>query len=286
MGLALIAASALYAYEVFHARPRMAYLGVPRATDWKQPRTWTHVLRNHGFMLGYSELRGNPLWVTFALRQAAHTGATHRRPGHFSADWRNLTRISPEDYTRSGYDRGHMAPNHAMDLLFSRPGQLDSFLMTNVVPQKPELNRKLWERLEEAEFDHFARLFDPVWVVTGPLFDARTERLKSAFRVEIPDAFFRIYAAPGASSEPRLLAFVMPQDAPGNAPLDRFLTSVDTIEALSGLDFFHELEDAEEERLEAAIAADPWGPQEVARLPGRFASKHRRQTPASSSTEP
>ena len=186
MGLALIAALSAYAFEVFHARPRMAYVGVPRATDWKRPQTWTHVLRNHGFMLGYSELRGNPLWVTFALRPVAYAGAGHRRPGHFSADWRNLTRISPEDYAHSGYDRGHMAPNRAMNLLFGRPGQLDSFLMTNIVPQKPELNRKLWGRLEEAELDHFARLFDPVWVITGPLFDTQTERLKSAFRVEIP----------------------------------------------------------------------------------------------------
>ncbi|MGI2325613.1 MULTISPECIES: DNA/RNA non-specific endonuclease [Methylococcus] len=276
----MIAAAAGYAYEVFLARPRMAYLGVPRATDWKRPQTWTHVLRNHGFMLGYSELRGNPLWVIFTLRPVSHGGETHPRPRHFRTDWRNLTRVSPDDYTRSGYDRGHMAPNHAMDLLFGRPGQLDSFLMTNVVPQKPELNRKLWERLEEAELDHFTRLFDPVWVVTGPLFDARTERLKSAFRVEIPDAFFRIYAAPTASGAPRLLAFIVPQDAPANAPLDRFLASVDTVEALSGLDFFHELEDAAEADLEAEIASQPWGLQELARLPGRLSSsRHRRPPP-------
>ncbi|WP_232470532.1 MULTISPECIES: DNA/RNA non-specific endonuclease [Methylococcus] len=274
-GLALIATSAWYAYEVFRARPRMAYLGVPRATDWKRPQTWTHVLRNHGFMLGYSELRGNPLWVTFTLRPVVHSGETHPRPRHFRTDWRNLTRVSPDDYTRSGYDRGHMAPNHAMDLLFGRPGQLDSFLMTNVVPQKAELNRKLWERLEETELGHFTRLFDPVWVVTGPLFDARTERLKSAFRVEIPDAFFRIYAAPTASGAPRLLAFVVPQDAPANAPLDRFLASVDTVEALSGLDFFHELEDAAEANLEAEIAPQPWELQQLGRLPGQRSSRHR-----------
>lgn len=264
----------------------MAYLGVPRAIDRQQPYTWTHVLRNHGFMLGYSELRGNPLWVTFALRPVVHAGAGHHRPARFSVDWRNLTRIAPEDYTGSGYDRGHMAPNHAMDLLFGRPGQLDSFLMTNVTPQKPELNRKLWERLEEVELDHFTRRFDRVWVITGPVFDARTERLKSAFRIEIPDAFFRIYAAPGTADEPYLLAFVVPQEAAGNEPLDRFLTSVDAVEALSGLDFFHELEDAAEERLEAEIAPEPWGIREAARRPGRFSAEHRRRAPASPSPEP
>lgn len=251
----------------------MAFLGVPRAEDWKQPLTWTHVLRNHGFMLGYSELRGNPLWVTFALRPAAGSGQSHRRPNHFMADWRNLTHIRHEDYTGSTYDRGHMAPNHAIDLLFGRPGQLDSFLMTNITPQKPELNRKLWERLEEIELDHFTQSFDSVWVITGPLFDAKVERLKSAFRVEIPDAFYRVYAAPGASGEPRLLAFVVPQDSPGNAPLDHFLVSVDTVENLSGFDFFHELEDPVENRLESELDPAPWHIRELAKLPGRYSGE-------------
>ncbi|HWP00528.1 MAG TPA: DNA/RNA non-specific endonuclease [Methylococcus sp.] len=282
LALVLISGLTWYGYEVFHARPQMAFLGVPRAIDWKQPLTWTHILRNHGFMVGYSELRGNPLWVTFTLRPVPPTPLSHPRPRGFQTDWRNLTRIRPEDYSQSHYDRGHMAPNHAMDLLFGRPAQWDSFLMTNVTPQKPNLNRKLWERLEEIELDRFTRLFGAVWVLTGPLFDAHREYLRTSRRVEIPDAFFRIYAAPRDSGAPRFLAFVVPQEVEGNEPLDRFLSSIDRIEALSGFDFFHELDDRAERELEAEIQPAPWRVHEFARLPGRYArdvrADPRRQT--------
>lgn len=265
-----------YAYEAVYARPQMAYLGVPAAMDWKQPLTWTHVLRNEGFMVGYSELRGNPLWVTYKLTAPSANPSHLSRPHRFSQDWRSLTRINHEDYQNSGYDRGHMAPNHAISELYGRAAQLDTFLMTNITPQKPELNQQLWERLEEVELDRLPSLFGNVWVVTGPLFDREVERLPSAFRVEIPDAFYKIYVAPDSASEKvKMLAFVVPQTVRGNEPLTRFLTTVDEIETRSGLNFFADLDDRIERKLESTVNTGGWNIEAWARLPGRYANGSR-----------
>lgn len=267
---AMLIAAALYAYENLHARPTMAWHGVPLAQAW-QPITWTRVLRNAAFLVGWSDLRGNPLWVQYRLQPLPPGAPLHRRPQRFERDWRALNSIGHDDYSGSGYDRGHLAPNYAISRLYGVQAQWQTFLMTNITPQRRALNQKVWQRLEEVEIDFFTPHHKELWVITGPVFDADIQRLPSTRRVEVPDAFFKIYAAPGhGDAPPHLLAFVVPQAVQGNEPLDRFVTSVDHVEELTGFDFFPEMDPARQARLEAAIEPSAWRLEEVARRPGRY----------------
>jgi endonuclease G len=250
-----------YGYEVKIARPTLLYQGAPQARDAKNIDTWFRILRNHGFILGYSDLRGNPLWVEYALTPEADT-ASLKRLNRFETDWRSINRIGHDSYQNSGYDRGHMAPNYAISHLYGRAGQADSFLMTNITPQKPKLNQQLWQHLEETEIKHFAKNFGKVWVITGPVFSGTVERLSSDWMVEIPDAFYKIYiteAAPG--KQPVALAFLVPQTVNGKEPLVQFVTSIDHIEAQTGLDFFAQLDDRTETSLESTVLQQPWNLQ-------------------------
>ncbi|MGR9013528.1 MAG: DNA/RNA non-specific endonuclease [Gammaproteobacteria bacterium] len=252
-----------YGYEVKIARPALLYHGAPQARDAKNIDTWFRILRNHGFILGYSDLRGNPLWVEYALTPEASTKSL-KRPNRFETDWRAINRVSHESYQKSGYDRGHMAPNYAMSHLYGQAGQADSFLMSNVTPQKSKLNQQLWQRLEETEIKHFAKKFGKLWVITGPVFSGKVERLSSDWMVEIPDAFYKIYITEVSSGKPSIaLAFLVPQTVNGKEPLAQFVTSIDNIEAQTGLDFFSELDDRIEEPLEAAVKPQPWDLQTV-----------------------
>jgi endonuclease G len=252
-----------YGYEVKIARPPLLYQGAPQARDAKNIDTWFRILRNHGFILGYSDLRGNPLWVEYALTPAENTPSL-KRPNRFETDWRGINRVSHDSYQNSGYDRGHMAPNYAMSHLYGRAGQADSFLMTNITPQKPKLNQQLWQHLEETEIKQFAKNFGKVWVITGPVFSGTVERLSSDWTVEIPDAFYKIYITEAVPGKPPVaLAFLVPQAVNGKEPLTQFVTSIDNIEAQTGLDFFAELDDRTEVALEAAVLPQPWGLQSV-----------------------
>lgn len=244
-----------YGYEVWVARPAMAWMGLPQATQL-QPAYWTRVLRNEGFMVGYSELRANPLWVSYRLAALDGAPARHKRPGRFTTDWRSLARIGHDDYSRSGYTRGHLAPSHAMAQHYGREGQLATFLMTNISPQRAELNNKVWQRIEKWETEVAVKRYGAVWVVTGPIFDTTIERLTTSLQVEIPDAFYKIVAVPSEANNgtPLLHAFIVPQDVRGTEGLDAFVTSVDRVEELSGFDFFSELPDALEARLESEVA--------------------------------
>jgi endonuclease G len=256
-----------YGYEVKIGRPALLYQGAPQSSNAKNIDTWFRILRNHGFILGYSDLRGNPLWVEYALAGAEENGPSLKRPSRFETDWRSINRVGHDSYQHSGYDRGHMAPNYAISRLYGREGQVDSFLMTNITPQRPKLNQHLWQRLEEAEIKQFAKMFGKIWVITGPVFSGTVKRLSSDWTVEIPDAFFKIYITEAFPGKPPIaLAFLMPQTVNGHEPLSQFVTSIDKIEMQTGIDFFAELDDRIEVHLEAAIEPLPWNLQAANKL--------------------
>ncbi|MDD5411145.1 MAG: DNA/RNA non-specific endonuclease [Methylobacter sp.] len=260
-----------YAYEVKIARPALLYQGAPQSITAKNFDTWFRILRNHGFILGYSDLRGNPLWVEYALTAPIENTPSLKRPSRFETDGRSINRVSHDSYKQSGYDRGHMAPNYAMSQLYGKEGQADSFLMTNITPQKSKLNQKVWQRLEEVEIKYFAKTFGKLWVVTGPVFSGKVERLTSDWTVEIPTAFYKIYMSEASPNKPSIaLAFLIPQTVNGKEPLAQFVTSIDNIEAQTGIDFFAELDDRVEAPLEAAIDLLPWNLQAVSKLPSRY----------------
>jgi len=133
-----------------------------------------------------------------------------------------------------------MAPNYAIATRYGREAQLQTFLMSNICPQTPKLNRQIWKRLEQ----RIAKDMGEVWVVTGPIFDDNIEKLASG--VEIPDAFYKIIA----DNSPSFKAYIIPQDVAGSEKIEQFVVSVDSIESVTHIDFFWELDDVLEDSLE------------------------------------
>lgn len=285
--LALLGSTAWYFLEQ-NSRNRFVYGGMPERMETASTH-WYRVLRNEGFMVGYSDLRRNPLWVTYWLQEldAEQKAQSYRRPGQFNEDWRTFWQVGHRDYTRTGYDRGHLAPNYAISRLHGKQAQVETFLMTNIVPQKPDLNRKVWQRLEEAAVDHFTAHFARIAVVAGPVFGSEERFLRDcglidriyswlpfqgqACLVQVPDAFYKIFVGFDAKGTPQnMLAFLMPQNVRGSEPLTKFVVSVDQVEEVTGLNFFSELPDDHEVKLEAMTDARPWRLSDVARKPSRY----------------
>lgn len=267
--LAILVLAAIWHVNEVRYRATYVHAGTPRLLRWDQPTHWVHVLRNPGFLVGYSELRRNPLWVAYRVRPVI-SKRYMPRPDYFSTDYRTLFRVSQDDYNRSGYDRGHMAPNYLMSQVYGRDAQRASFRMTNIVPQKPRLNRELWQRLEEVEIDYWARWFKELWVYTGPVFDEQRQFLRSG--IEIPDGFYKILLDIDRAGNPRVVAFLVPQNVRGNAPLEALVVTVDDIESLTGFDFFSELDDSVEHPLEASVPDQHWKLGQVGRMPSRYKS--------------
>jgi endonuclease G len=211
------------------------------------------LLQNTGYLVGYDESRKNPGWVAYRLFKVEHP-EVHLRPAGFMTDGRTTAKVKPEDYTGSHYDRGHMAPNSAIDICYGREAQRETFLMSNICPQKPELNQHVWERLEKTELADAGR-FEEVWVIDGPIYDDNPTTWPSG--VKVPARFFKILLDEEAG-QPRMLAFIIPQEVNGDEQLPVFLVSVDLVEQETGLNFFSDLEDTLEERLESQMPKEMW----------------------------
>ena len=198
-------------------------------------------LKNDAYDAGYSESRRDPLWVAYHVKynpQAVHID----RPKKFSPDPRTSPPVKESDFTRSGYQRGHMAPNEAIMESFGEEAQLQTFLLSNICPQAPELNEHVWERLEKDERE-YAKGDGEVWVIDGPVFGdlngGSTERLPSG--IAVPEAFYKILMDQ-SGGRVRVFAVIMPQDVKGTELPQQFLTSVSKIEEETHLEFLWKLD--------------------------------------------
>lgn len=228
------------------------YAGAPRTTGvtGATPR----MLVNSGYVVGYSDTLGNPLWAAYHLHDVALRDAPPR-PERFTIDVRTVAQVAPQAYDRSGYDRGHMAPNYAIATRYGGHAQEETFQMSNVCPQRHALNAGLWKDLEQRIATNYAGRFGEVWVLAGPVFGARPAKLRRT--VAIPEAFYMI-VVDESDGRVRAEAFLFPQETKPGGKLDDYLTSIDEIEQRTGLDFLSELPDEAENALEARKVERAW----------------------------
>lgn len=241
-----------YLYEL-SIRDNYAYFGVPTPLEYNLS-TIHRVFRNDGFLLGYSDFYAQPLWATYKISPIEER-KNLPRPNRFRSDWRTFFWVDHDDYTGSGYDRGHIVPNYAISQLYGKDAQEASFLMSNISPQKPNLNQKVWQRLEAAGIDHFTNIFGDLWVVTGPIFRSDAKRMEN-MKVAIPEAFFMIFIT--LDDKPKTLGFIVPQSVKGNEKLEKFVVSIDEIEARTGFDFFSKMPQPLQENIESTIDVTEW----------------------------
>ena len=220
-----------------------------------------HVLVNQGYLSGYDAGIQDPRWVEtrfFAVANPTSAG----RPEGFSTD----ERIEPEYqvnthyWTKSGYDRGHMAPNWGVSICYGRQAQVETFLLTNIIPQTPALNRGLWETLEKIISNDYAERFGQVWVICGPIFGSNLGTLKDG-KVLIPDECYKIVLRVDQNGTPHTLAFEMPQDLPmGHQQPDliQYLTSITKIEQDTGIGFFPDLPEPTRTVVENDVESRLW----------------------------
>jgi endonuclease G, mitochondrial len=227
------------------------FAGAPKS----KPDMPVEILTNKAYMVGYSERRRDPAWVAYRVFKVA-PGSAPKRPEHFKVDSRTQAAVNNADFSKTGYDKGHMAPNRVIGLLYGPAAQEETFLLSNIVPQKPSLNRGTWRKLEEIEADKLAVEFEEIWVTTGPVFEEKPAKTLLG-GVAIPTGFYKIFIDEDKGG-PRAITFLIPQDVKGGENLQMFLTTVRQVEGLTGLDFNPQMNKALQEKVETAIPAGLW----------------------------
>ncbi len=210
------------------------------------------IVRHTYYTLSYNENYEQANWVYYSLTDSMILNSGQERSNSFKMD-KSVISISAKssDYTNSGYDRGHLCP--AGDMGFSAIAMEESFLMSNISPQFPEFNRGIWKELESTVRD-WAKKERQLYVVTGPVFSDNKGTIGKE-EVLVPGYYFKIIYDP--ADKPKMIAFVLPNEK-SDRPLTDFAVTVDDAEKLTGFDFFSQLADDVENKLEGEVQFAGW----------------------------
>lgn len=204
-----------------------------------------------GFTVYFNSKYHVPNCVIYELTGKETDGKVPRYK-NFLVDEQVYGCAEPQDYTHSGYTRGHMAP--AADMKWDREVMKESFYMTNICPQKASLNSGGWSKLEDKARD-WARRDSAIIIASGPIFGSDMKTIGDS-RVVVPEKFYKVVLAPFAAPM-RAIGFIYPNGS-SKGSIKNYAVTVDEVEALTGLDFFHELDDSTESRVESSFNLLQW----------------------------
>ncbi len=217
--------------------------------------TTGQVVHHKYYSLSYNEKYEIPEWVAYVLTKKSLRVPNVPRAKRFNPDLKVKTRSAIYyDYKGSGYSRGHLAP--AADMAFSEEAMKESFLMSNITPQKRAFNGGIWNELEQ-DVRNWAWKDNKLFVVTGPIIDDTIKKFIGKNEVGIPNKFYKVLLDID-DPERKAIGFVIPNER-SERPLKDYAVSVDSIEKLTGIDFFKDLlTDSEEEKLESSFDIHKW----------------------------
>jgi len=257
--IAILIVFGVYAYEYFlveEEKVEVVNEGKAVKLDTNEyflPTSTTgQIVHHESYSLSYNEEHEQAEWVAYELKKSHLSKTNFKRP-YFEIDdavktgaahWRN--------YKKSGYDRGHLCP--AGDRRYSQFAHDETFLTSNISPQKHDFNAGIWNALEQ-KVRYWAGKYDGIFVITGGILKGNMKTIGDEY-VSVPNQFYKVLIDSN-SGDTKMIAFLMPHKD-SRKPLYEFVVSVDEVEELTGIDFFPELDDAIENKLEASSSYKNW----------------------------
>lgn len=155
---------------------------------WGFPQTaGVQNICRQAYLVGYDVTAKIPRYVTYELLPQNALGCV-ARTNAFAADQSITGGATPADYAGSGYDKGHQSPDG--DLSWDTQVEFESFLMTNMAPQLPGLNRGSWKLLETSVRGWVVQENQPYTIYVGAVYNDQDKKIGNG--VVVPHAFYKI----------------------------------------------------------------------------------------------
>ena len=222
---------------------------IPIITEERSDRVITH----KGYTVSYNYDWKIPNWVAYELTDLEVQGEVPRydrfKPDPMVPQGATAT---TNDYKHSGYDRGHMAP--AADMKWDEQVMKESFYLSNICPQNPNLNGGVWKDLEEQVRD-LASQKGKIFVACGPIVNDMSNTIGEN-KVVVPQAFYKVLLQE-ENGEIHTIGFVY-ENVSGRKPMSTYAMTVDEVENLTNIDFFPSLPNKIENKVEAEVDFSQW----------------------------
>jgi endonuclease G len=234
---------------------RGTHTSIPATGSMEIPalRPADEIVTHRAYTLSFNPKHEQANWVAYVLRGGQLHAAHFSRTNQFLIDSQAKPHSACDaDYEGSGYDRGHLAC--AEDMSWSEATMKESFYYSNMSPQVPAFNRGVWKRLEEL-VRFWATAYDSIYVVTGPVLSKGLSDI-GPDHVSVPKYYYKVILEYNPKGQ-RGIGFVLPNEA-SSATLRAFAVSIDSVEHMTGIDFFPRLPDDAEEKIESRADPDAW----------------------------
>jgi len=223
-------------------------------------------IEHSAMILEYAEDHEQAAWVAHMILPDI-TNGNLTRSNDFRVDPKVPTGTSIEEdyflkhmqsdstyyYDGYGYDRGHLAPS--ADFRWSEQALSESYYYSNISPQLPEFNRKLWAELESVLRYYVITHNVPLHIITMPILDDGLSKVERSINgVSIPEYFVKV--AIDMENE-QGIGFIMP-NAENVDVVSSYALSIDDLEERTGYDFFNNIRD---NKLESRLEKEYWFPE-------------------------
>lgn len=257
LALFIVAVLIFLVFQVFRmARPGVTEvshlrMGNPSAATANPANPNNFLCEKKYYALAYNNSKGTPNWVSWRLGRE-DLGPAPRVPFYPDAELpAGLTRITPRDYTGSGFDRGHMCPHG--DRSATPELSHATFVMTNIIPQSPNVNEKAWDQLEEYCRDLVRLQGKTLYIISGPAGQGgegrsgRRETIGTQHKVTVPASCWKVIMVLDSGTgddlarvngATRLIAVIMPNTMAVGEAWAGYRVSVREVEQLTGYTFF------------------------------------------------
>ncbi len=216
------------------------------------------IIKHKNYTLRYEEDYELPAWVVHKLRGEYTSGRASRGDNQFMPDRKVKSNSALSgDYSGTGYDRGHMVP--AGDFKCCQDLMTETFFMSNICPQNPDLNRHIWENIE-ARIRGWSVRDEELYIVTGPVLRKGLPTIGRYNNVAIPEFFYKIvlFYQPKSGKTPRAIAFLLPNESLIGKRMNNYIVSIDEVEKATGINFFAKLPTDIQTKIEANSSWEAW----------------------------
>lgn len=213
------------------------------------------IVLHSAFHISYNNTYEQANWAAYILTaEMVRIEEAERNSGFRKDPLVTKETANTDDYTNSGYDRGHLVP--AADMNFSEITMKESFYMSNVSPQVPEFNRGIWKSLE-TQVRKWATQNDSIYVITGPIFKRQPIKYLNNNVVAVPDYFFKIVLDISFKDGYKGIAFIL-ENKDYEEEFWDYATTIDATEEFTGIDFFVEQPVPSIEIIESELQLRKW----------------------------
>jgi endonuclease G, mitochondrial len=216
------------------------------------PSSNNDIVQHLAYTLSYNNEYKQADWVFYELKKEM-IGKHLPKPSFKEDPLVKTGTAVPDDFSYSGYDRGHLCP--AADMEWSQESMEESFYMSNISPQVHSFNAGIWERIENFERESAVRDGD-LYIVTGGVLKPGLSLIGQKNEIAVPKYFYKVIVDLNGP-EIRGIGFLV-QNEPSNESIDNYVVTIDSIEKFTGINFFALLPDSIQYLLEKSVDPSKW----------------------------